>query len=218
MQISVEGRQQVTVAPERADLSLTVVLEGAERDKVIRDVTAIANQIGREVEQLEHAGAAERHTVQPLRVHAWKKNRTSPERVTASVDLQITFTDFEALGRYSADLGGRDGVRLGWVNWSLTDATADRLSDECIEGAVARARQRAEAMARAAGAGAIEITEIAAPGLLGAPEARQSFADFARPMAAMAARGKMVDEPEAVQVVPQDIEIGAQLQLRFATP
>lgn len=216
MQISVEGRQQVTVAPERAELSLTAVLEGAERDKVIRDVTVIANQIGREVEQLQHVGSVERHTVQPLRVNSWKKNRTSPERITVSVDLQITFIDFESLGRYTADLGGRDGVRLGWVNWSLTDATADRLRDECIEGAVARARQRAEAMARAAGAGEIEITEIADPGLLGTPEARQSF-DAMRPMMAMSARGKAMEEPEAVVVVPQEIEIGAQLQLRFAT-
>ena len=69
-------------------------------------------------------------------------------------------------------------------------------------------------MARAAGAGAIEITEVADPGMLGMPEPRQLF-DGGPRMMAMAARGAA--EPEPVAVVPQEIEIGAQLQLRFVT-
>jgi uncharacterized protein len=212
MQISVQGVQQVRVAPERAELSLAASLEGTDREKVIADVTAAANEIGRELEAFKAVGAVERYSVQPLRTSAWKKGSNSPERVTASVEINARFSDFEALGRYTAEAAARTGVRLGWVNWVLTDATADRLRDECIAGAVARARQRAEAMARAAGAGAIEITEVADLGMLGVPEARMIFDGGMRSMA-MAAKAA----PEPVAVVPQEVEIGAMLQLRFVT-
>lgn len=212
MQISVQGEQRVRVAPERAELSLSASQEGTDRARVIADVTAAANEIGRDLEALKTAGAVERYSVQAMRTYAWKKGPNSPERVTASVEISARFSDFEALGRYTADAAARVGVRLGWVNWVLTDATADRLRDECIAGAVARARQRAEAMARAAGAGEIAITEVADPGMLGVPEARMMFDGGLRTMA-MAAKGA----PEPVAVVPEEIEIGALLQLRFVS-
>lgn len=214
MQISVQGEQRVRVAPERAKLSLAVSQEGADRATVIADATAAANLIGRELEALKASGAVERYSVAPLRTYAWKKGPHSPERVTASVDVTARFADFEVLGTYTAEAAARVGVRLGWVNWELTDATADRLRDECIAGAVARARQRAEAMARAAGAGEITIVEVADPGMLGAPESRQMFDGGPRLLAA-SARGAAAPEP--VAVVPQEIEIGALLQLRFVT-
>ncbi|HOA88382.1 MAG TPA: SIMPL domain-containing protein [Propioniciclava tarda] len=214
MQISVSGEQHVRVAPERAELYLTVSQENTDRAKVIADVTAAANQIGDELDGFKTAGVVERFSVQPLRTYSWKRGKTSVERVTASVEVNVRFTDFEALGRYTSDLAGRTGVRLGYVSWQLTDATAERLSDECIEGAVKRARQRAEAMAKAAGVGAIEITEVADPGLLGTPEARMDFGGDTR-VYAMAASMKGGAEPESVKVVPEEIEIGAQLQLRF---
>lgn len=216
MQISVRGEQHVRVAPERAELSLTLVEEGTARERVVAEVTAAANRAGREIDDLVRAGVVERYNVQPLSTYAWKKDARSAERVRASVDIGITFSDFEALGRYAAELGGRPGVRLGWVRWTLTDATAERLQDECIAGAVERARRRAEAMARAAGAGPIEIVEIADPGLLSAPEAMVSL-DARAPMFALAKGAGKAEEPEAVQIVPEEIEIGAQLQLRFKT-
>lgn len=215
MKISVQGEQRVKVAPERAELYLAASGEHTDRAKVIADVTATANQLGRELEELKQAGAVERYTVQPLRTWAVRKGRSRVEQITATVELTADFADFEALGRFTSDVSGRDGVRLAWVRWRLTDATADRLRDECIAGAVERARQRAEAMARAAGAGTIEIVEIADPGLLGNPEPQ---VPLARPMMARGAMASpMADESESVQIVPQEIEIGAQLQLRFDT-
>ena len=140
MQISVQGEQRVRVAPERADLSLAASQEGTDRAKVVADVTAAANEIGRELEAFKAAGVVERYSVQAMRTYAWKKGPHSPERITASVDITARFVDFAALGGYTAEAAARTGVRLGWVNWALTDATADRLRDECIAGAVARAR------------------------------------------------------------------------------
>lgn len=214
MQISVSGEQRVRVAPERAEVSLRVTQEGADRAQVIAEVTAFANKIGRELDELKAGGVVETFSVQPLQTYAWKPRRGSAERVTATVELQATFTDFEVVGRWTAETGGATGVQLGWVRWTLTDATADRLRDECIAGAVARATQRAEAMARAAGAGAIEISEIADPGLLGAGD---SMTTFDAPVMAMMSRSGKAAEPEAVAIVPEEIEIGAQLQLRFVT-
>lgn len=216
MRISVQGEQRVRVVPERAELHLSITLQGTARERVIADVTSIANQVGGELVALQASGAVERSAVEPLRTYASRKNPASPERVTATVAARADFVDFEALGRYTAELAGRTGIQLGWVRWSLTDATADRLRDECIEGAVHRARARAEAMARAAGASAIEISEIADPGLLGGGES-QTMLGGGREMVALASRGMAMDEAAAVEIRPEEIEVGAQLQVRFVT-
>jgi len=216
MQISVQGEQRVRVAPERAELHLSVTRQGPDRARVVAAVTATANQVGRELGALQASGAVERYAIEPLRTYSSKKTPSSAERITASVDARVTFADFEALGRYTADLGGRTGVQLSWVRWSLTDATADRLRDECIAGAIGRARDRASSMARAAGADDIEIVEIADPGLLSGGETRTMLGG-GRELSAMAARGLAMEEAEAVEIRPEEIEVGAQLQVRFVT-
>lgn len=212
MQISVRGEKSVRVAPERAEVHATVTFEGVDRARVVADTAAAANRLASDLEGLKASGAVERFSVQPLRSHAWRPERGA-ERVSASVEVAALFADFEALGRLTSDLGAREGVQLGWVSWQLTDATADRLRDECIQGAVDRARHRAEAMARAAGAKELEIVEIADPGLLGSGEVRM---EYAAPAMAMGRQSKG-GAADAVQAVPEEIEVGAQLQLRFAT-
>ncbi len=216
MQISVQGEQRVRVAPERAELHLSVTKQGTDRARIVADVTENANRLAGELDALKASGAVEKFAVEPLRTYAWKKNPASAERITATVDARVTFADFEALGRFSAELGNRAGIQLGWVGWSLTDATADRLRDECIAGAVGRARERAASMARAAGAGDLEIVEIADPGMLSSAEARTMLGG-GRDMIAMSARGMKMDEPDAVEIRPEEIEVGAQLQVRFVT-
>lgn len=213
MQISVSGEQHVRVPPERADLNLAASLEGSDRAALTRRVSEAVAGLTDELTALREAGAIERFSVQPLRVFSWKANRIG-QRVHVTADLAVTFVDFEELGRFTAEVGRRDGVRLGGVSWRLTDETADRLRDECIAGAVARATKRAEAMARAAGKDAVEIVEIADPGLLGDAAVAMPVAYAA---AAFKPRGAAVPEDEGFEVIPEDIEIGALLNLRFVT-
>lgn len=211
MQISVMGEQRVRVAPERAVAHLTVTIEGNDRSTAVAEATAAANGIKAELDALKGSAAVETFAIEPLRTWSWRPSERAAERFSANVEVRATFADFDALGHYAADVAGRRGVQLGWVEWALTDATADRLRDECIAGAVKGARERAEAMARAAGAGAIEITEIADPGMLAGPEMRMASA------AAKGYGGRGMDAAEPVQIVPEELEIGAALQLRFST-
>jgi len=213
VQLSVQGEQRVKVAPERAELALAVSAEGSDRARIVAEVTAAANRLAAELQVLQDRGAAERYAVRPLQTYAFRPGRSAAQRFTATVDASVVFCDVEELGRYTSELATRPEVRLGHVRWFLTDATARRLQDECIEGAVRRARERAEAMARAAGAGALRIVEIADPGLLGAPEATVGLGAGPR----MFAMAKAVrEEAEPVAIVPEQIEVGALLQLRFA--
>ncbi len=213
MQISVSGEQHVRVPPERADLNLAASLEGSDRAALTRRVSEAVAGLTDELTALREAGAIERFSVQPLRVFSWKANRIG-QRVHVTADLAVTFVDFEELGRFTAEVGRRDGVRIGGVDWRLTDESADRLRDECIAGAVARATKRAEAMARAAGKDAVEIVEIADPGLLG-----EAAIAFGAPVAGAAfrARGAAAPDDSGFEVIPEDIEIGALLNLRFVT-
>lgn len=211
MLISVSAEKTVRVAPERAELNLSVEFTGPDRARAVADATATAQAV---VASLKEAGV-ERPTVDALRTYTSQQGRA--QRVTATVGVRALFTDLENLGRVVADLAEREGVRLGWVSWSLSEATENRLRDECIAGAVQRGRERAEAMARAAGASEIEITEIADPGMLGAAEVQSHLEG--RPMMAMARSAKAGGDvvPDPLEVVPSDVTIGAQLQLRFVT-
>ena len=212
MQLSVQGEERVKVAPERAELNLAVSAEGADRARVVAEVTTAANRVAAELGELRDKGLVERFSVRPLQTYAFRPGRTAAQRFTATVDATAVFTDFEVLGSYTSELAVRPEARLGYVRWFLTDETARRLQDECLAGAVQRARTRAEAMARAAGAGAVEIVEIADPGLLGAAESTMGLGGAPR----MFALAKGVrDEAEPVMIVPEQIEVGAALQLRF---
>lgn len=215
MQISVSGEERRQIDPERAEVHLTVSREGADRARVVGDATALANALAAELAELQQAGAVTRHVVQPLHTSVWRRTRRSAEEFTASVDLTATFADFEELGRRTGDWATREGVRLGWVRWFVTRETTRRITDECIAGAVERARERAGAMARAAGAGELEIVEIADPGLLGTPESTMHFAAAPRMMAMARSAGAADEEP--VRIEPEPVEIAVTLQLRFAS-
>lgn len=210
MQVTVQGSHRVEVPPERATLSLLVLAEAGTREKALAEVTTTANALGAELAAL--AGVVSQ-VVSPVRVHAWRptdaSGRRLPERVSAQVDLTGVFADLDELAAFTARAGARDGVQVGGVGWSITDATRDRLEAETIAAALAPAHTRALAIARAAGASDVEVIEVADPGLLGGVDPRPEATAYR----ALASTGDFGGG--GVDVVPADVEVVETLHVRF---
>lgn len=212
MNITVQGTHRVRVRPERALLHLMALAESGSRDGAVDDATRTANRLGDELEALS---GVEKRTLEPLRVHAWRPSdqngRLLAERVSAQVELTATFSDFDQLADFTARAGALPGVQVGGVEWSVTDETRDRLEAVVLERAIARARARALAMAASDGAGDVEITDIADPGLLaGGPEPTTVGGPQFRALAAEAAGAG-----GELNLLPQDVEIFETVHVRF---
>ena len=216
MKITVQGSHRTWVAPERARLSLSASAESGSRERAVSDASTLGNDLAADLNGLVGAGV-QSCSVDPVTVHEWRptdqNGRRLAVRVQAQVNLEAVFTDFGALAAFSAAAGVRDGVRLGWVHWYLTDETAAQSEEGAIGQAIARARSRALAMARADGASDVEIEEISDPGLMGAALAMDAGAPAPRAMRAMA----LTESAPEVDVTPSDIEVSATVQVRFTT-
>jgi len=134
-------------------------------------------------------------------------------RYGAGASLSVKFRDFKALAHYAAELGGRPGVTLNGVGWSLTEVTKAKVEAEVLAGAVKRAHDRALVMAKAAGAVSIVAVEIADPGLL-----RDVVSTAETGYHGAVTRGSAAgDGSEDIQLVPEDIEVSAAVHARFQT-
>lgn len=221
MDITVVGSAEASRAPDRATLHLTVTHEGPDRDEVVGRTTHLAQQVAAAVTDLrgaEHSGVVDSH-LQPIHVSSWRSQpydggpQTRGAAVTqhsASVALQVEFADLTALAEFGSVWALVPGINLDHVEWSLTAEHQRQLEDSTLVAAVADARLRAAALAGAAGAGELEIVEVADPGLLGDSGTPSHDMPKAMPMR-MASYGG----GGPLDLSPQDITVRTQVHVRF---
>jgi hypothetical protein len=152
------------------------------------------------------------------RLHTWsnrpwnKDGRQLPLVHHASVGVEATFRDFSALSQWIGEhIATIDGFRVERIGWSLISTRREELlkhaRTQAVGDAVTRARQYADAL----GLGSIRPVAIADAGMLGVELRPQDGAGSAylRVGAASAAG-------PAVEFAPEDIEISAKVDARFA--
>lgn len=210
--ISVQGEHTIRIAPERAELTASVSVESGTAGEAVRRASALVTELREELDRLKASGAVDRLVVNPLGTRSWRpysdKGARLPLRYAATCRIVAEFVDLKALGAFGATAGGRDGVSLGQVAWTLTDATRTRTEAEALTAAVGRSRERALAVARAAGFEDVIATQFADPGLLAATPAP------APGMMLRSAKAYGAAE-EGFEVVPEDIEVSVAIQGRF---
>lgn len=217
MDITVAGTHEYSVPPERATVHLAVEFEGAEPASVLTQTNVLVNELNTHLEQLRSGvvGSVTWHAVGAVGTRAWRpfnnQGNVLPMRHAAVTRVQAKFRDFEALARFTADWGARDGVRIDAVDWALTEARRTELDADVLAEAVADARRRAIVIARAAGAGDVEPVEIADPGLLSGVNGPP---DIPRPMAHAMRAAAGGPESSAV-IVPEDVRGSATVHARF---
>lgn len=218
MEISVQGTHEETVQPEIGRLHAGAQVEAGGKEEALRTATAVVQRLHAELKRLQEAGQVSQIVVRPISTSSWRpvaRGRQQPPIYRAHADVRADFTDFAALADLAAHLGAMEGLELNRVEWRLTDATRRELENTCLTRAVEQARDRALAMARAAGESAVAFVQLADPGLLGQRPAAEAFGGM--PRAAMMRSAPMTDDLAGIEIQPEELTVSGVVEARFVT-
>lgn len=218
MDITVAGSSRHAMKPERGTLQLSVGCEADNQDVALRDCTQAVNALRGAIDRLA-AGNPSPITwfaVLPIRTRAWRpwnqNGKTMPMRFSASAQIKVKFCDFAVLAQFANTQGSGPFVKLEGVDWTLTEVTKTQVQQRVLVEAVRDATARASQIATAAGLAQVTPLEITDPGLLSGVHG--SMAPPA--IAAFAARAAAGDAgAEALDLVPEDVELSANVHARF---
>lgn len=217
-EITVRGSFSAFRPPERGTVRATIDYEGPEMrpvyDRVARDLETVKTSITR-LEGGDDA-AVTWWSAQQLRTWSqrpWNKDgRQLPLVHHASVGVEVKFRDFAALSHWVGQhIGSTEGFRVTQVVWALTENNREALSTQVRTRAVQDAAARAQLYADALELGEVRPVAIADAGMLGVQvnSGGSSGGVFLRAAASPAGGA-----PE-VELVPQDIEVSAEVDARF---
>lgn len=162
--VVVRGLHNAVVDPEYAQVMVTLSAAGADRARVLAQLTRRVDEIRQLIGS--YGDAVERIDGHPLRGGPQFKNKKPSEKTTgysASAELGVVIVDFTVLGDLVLRLADADMVALAGPYWALRPGSSayTRARSE----AVRNARLRAEEYAAAAGAKLTGLVEIADFGL-----------------------------------------------------
>jgi uncharacterized protein YggE len=210
--ITVRGEHQVRIAPERAVVTLSVALDGPERESVIARTVALAEPVREALARRQADGTVEAWSSRRLAVRAerpWSNDGTRLALVHhASVDFSATFLDFADLSSWVADVSAEEGVSVDGTQWTLTPETRTRVEQEVAAEAVRVAVKRATAYASALGLASVEPIEIADAGLISDSSAIDASPKAMRAFAAP-------PTPSGLELHGDDITVSATVEARF---
>jgi uncharacterized protein YggE len=210
--ITVRGKSEARVRPERAHARVRAAVDGPDRAEVVSRVAELAEPVRADLAARADAGRIDDWHSDRVAVWAerpWTGDGSQPAPVHhATVEIRATFTDLPGLADWLNEIAVVDGLHIDGVDWDLSPATRARVEREVATAAVGAAVARAEAYAAALGRTGIRPVEIADLGLLAGPS------PSAGP--AMMRAAKMDAAPPAVDARPDDIVVGAAVEGRFA--
>ena len=213
-EITVRGSFSAFERPERGTVHATIAYEGPVMEpvygRVARDLDAVKASIA-PMDDKDN-GAVTWWSADQLRTWSnrpWHKDgKQLPLIHHASVGLEVKFRDFSALSRWVGEhVANTEGFRVAHVEWALTAKRREALEKEVRTRAVRDAVTRAQAYADALGLGQIRPVAIADAGMLGTRTESGPAAAYMR----AAAVGGAPD----VELVPEQIEVSAEVDARF---
>lgn len=218
--ITVQGQHSAFYPAERATVRLGISFDGPRRESVFDAANAAADVVRSRVTAL-HDGKAgpitwwSSDSVQVWGDRPWnQEGKQLPLVYHARIGFSVKFSDFEALARFLEELAARDGVTIGSIEWTLTEARTTSVTTEVRSRAVKDAVEKATVYAQSIGLGSVRAIAIADPGMLGdqvgASGGGMQFASSSRAFKAMDAAGS----PE-LSLKPEEIEIAAIVDARF---
>lgn len=218
MQISVVGHAHASLPPERATLHMRLGVEGTDKQAALEHTTSLVQSFSNVVEQMKQFSPSPTtwSAIAPIGTRSWRPwandGTVMPMRHAATSSVKLKFRDFGALSRFIDQWGGRTGVNVDAVEWTLTEARQQQEEDRVLARAVVQAHARATTMATAAGDGAVRFLELADPGLMSDGEAA---GPQSHTMALRSAAAGHSDE--GVTIVPEDVTIDLVIHARFTT-
>ncbi|MDO5736225.1 MAG: SIMPL domain-containing protein [Propionibacteriaceae bacterium] len=218
MQIAVVGHAHASFPPERATLRMRLGVEGSDKQAALEHTTFLVQGFSTVVDQLKDMAPSPITwaAVAPIGTRSWRPwsqdGAVLPTRHSAYCVVQLKFHDFHALARFIDQWGGRSGVTVEAVEWTLTEQRREAEETNVLARAVVQAHARATTMARAAGEQGVRFLELADRGLLNdRPYSEDSMAY------GTAMRSVAMDDSEGITIAPEDVELDVTVHARFST-
>jgi len=209
--ITVRGEHELRVAPERATVSLSVSLDGPDREQVVERALASAEPVRAGIVAREGTGSVTSWSSQRLSVYAERPWNADGRRLDpvyrAGIDFSVTFADIPEMSIWLTEVSVHDGVSIGGVDWHLTAQTEREVEREVATQAVSVAVSRARAYADALGLHTVAPLEIADRGLISA-EAPTFKAAAMRSVASF-------DAAPTMEFQAEEISVSATVEGRF---
>lgn len=211
--ITVRGENQTRIAPERAKVHVTARADGADRNRVLETVGAIAGPVREGLESRKDAGTVASWSSARMNVYAERPWNNQGKRLApvyrASIDFTATFEDFSELSQWVSEISGGDGIEIGYVDWHLTDETRAKVEQEVASEAIHVAVRRAEAYAAALGRKTVTAVAVADQGLMHSKEQAAPVM-----MRAMMSSDSMGSGPD-MNYQPEEIVVSATVEAQF---
>ena len=218
MEITVSGTGRSSLRPERATMHLTAGFESGDKAEAMSEATRVVNELSADLRRLKELDPSPTtwSAVLPIGTRSWRpwsdQGAILPMRHAASARLMVKFRDFPTLAGFADHWGGRPGVTLGHIEWILTEARQKETERSVLAQAVEVARERAQVLATAAGAGEVRCLEVSDPGMLG-------HRTEGEPMMLAASRSAYAKDAggggEGIEIAPEDVDIEATVHARF---
>lgn len=224
VEITVRGSASTTHPPDFATVYLAASAQGPERGEVHQRAEAAAKAITEAIAPQVNAddGPITHWWSEQLRVDTYREYQGPTDREVlvhrADVSFRVRFGGSDAgtggFARLAAWLGALvavDDVAVRHVQWSLTDERREQLIEQVRSEAVQNAQRRASDYARDLGLATVRPVAAADPGLLG----RSVENGGAVPVAGRAPARFSTSGGMNVNFAPEDIEVGAAVDMRF---
>ncbi|GAB3124766.1 SIMPL domain-containing protein [Glaciibacter psychrotolerans] len=216
--ITVQGRHTAWHPPERATAAVTVAFEGPRRQLVVSDTTRVADAVRTTIVDRHDSPAGPVTRWSSDAVNVWSTVPWNNEGIQlppvfhAAIGFSVRFKDFAVLTQWIEEIADRDGVSVGNIEWSLTEARKAAMTATVQALAVNNATTKASVYAKSIGLGSVRAIALADPGMLGDNSGGVSAGGvhdgiFVRALA--------VSGESELSLKPQELEISAAIDARF---
>lgn len=215
--ITVHGEYEVHHPAERGVVSLTIGFEGPDRTDVLRATTDLHSRVSDAIRAIVDSanGPVTWWSSDQTRVwgqRPWNQDgKQLPLVHHGSAEFSVKFSDFARLGTWLAEVSTWEGVTVSGVDWALTEAKRQELTQEARRRAVESAVAKATVYATSLGLGEVRPIAVSDPGMLG--DSIQGSPGGAVGFARMSAKADT--SGGTIDLKPEDITISAQVDARF---
>jgi len=222
--IAVRGTARRDVLPERATARVSVVVSGNDPASVLSDAQRVHAAVVEQATGLVAKGIASDWTARQVQSYSYfdwvpladgSGRQEQVRRFRATGDVDIEFRDLDEVGRWLAKVGEINGVEVRGVDWSLSDATAQRVGAEVRAEAVRDAVARAMDYVTALGLDEVDLEGLYEPGLYPGECCGGGGGTLPVPRAAMLAAGATAEA--GFELKPAVVPVVAEVAAVFKT-
>jgi uncharacterized protein YggE len=213
--ITVQGAFSVHHPAERGIVRLGIGFEGAKREPVVEHTTERHQAVSEQLRALTDpsVGPVTWWASDQVRVWAsrpWNQDgKQLPPVYHGAVDVEAKFSDFVRLSEWVGQVSLSEGVTVNGIEWTLTEARRQSLTQEARRRAVENAVAKATVYATSVGLSAVRAVALSDPGMLGdGSTSAVPSTEF------MSARMMAANAPQ-IEFKPNDIAIDVQVHARF---